>query len=475
MSHKIIRKFLSKHFPFLESVILFGSYIDTPSTANDIDLLLIDNKFSYSSKESFVFEGMKYNCIKFNTNEVTSILAKHYQQGDFYRVVFEKGIIISDKNKELHSIKKYVKKCYPKQKQDILAFALNDILFNITEYQTFLKPSNSSIEFFLITSKIISLLIDYFLVTDKVIHLKSEKAKSNYFNSFYLVESQKLNKLLTSIYKNNLKKFLCELQLLSDEYNIPINKKYSSDLIFDDYSQNKLILFVETVFSFQEIKETTYAIKKIKPNTSLYSYQIDEDNEEKKGCYFIFDNSNLEIEKEKMKLEKLFKNLFPNYNFTFPYNNIFCFPEIKFMGRKNEETVNNLLTYCSNITIETNLSKEILFYNFINTYLSKTSLKIESLYNYYLGKLNSKTRSSNFFVQDYQKIENKILIANETNETKLIKIFDNIKLLELEFDVITTKSIWLHFLTIDLLISIFLKNDIEKFFYIHCLKKSIHV
>ena len=158
MTHKLIHNFLNKHFQEIESVILFGSYIDNPSKANDIDLLLMSNKFFYSSKESFIFESKKINVIKFNISEVFAILAKHYQQGDFYKLVFIKGVVIKDVFKDAQFVKNYINSSYPKNDKDIIAFGLNESLFKLTEYIDTLNKPISSIEFYSITAKISSSL-----------------------------------------------------------------------------------------------------------------------------------------------------------------------------------------------------------------------------------------------------------------------------------------------------------------------------
>lgn len=61
-----------------------------------MDLLLVTKNLLYSSKGVIVFEYIKFNIIKFNVSEVFSLMTKHYQQGDFLKLVFEKGIILVD-------------------------------------------------------------------------------------------------------------------------------------------------------------------------------------------------------------------------------------------------------------------------------------------------------------------------------------------------------------------------------------------
>jgi hypothetical protein len=474
MSYKLIHNFLNKHFLEIESVILFGSYIDNPNKANDIDLLLLSNKFFYSSKESFFFENKKINIIKFNISEVFSILAKHYQQGDFYRLVFSKGIVLVDKNKDLQFVRQYINNSYPNGDKDILASALTETVFKLTEYQDALKKSLSEIEYFTLTSKIVFHLMDWFLLSNGLHNLKVDnKYKSGFFNKHFPLENDKLLKLITSIKKSNPKNFLLVLDSITKEHNILNKSKYSNDLIFDDYSQPNLTLYIEKLFNFNEIKEIISKIKSKNSKLQFYIYQVDEDNQEKTGCYIVFDNSNLQFENNKLEWIKYFQNLFSKLQYTFPYNNIFCYPEIKFIGKQNKQLVNQLLTNCTNAIGANLFSKEVFLLTFINTYISKSEVKIDDVYNYYLGKLNAKTRTSNYLTQKQKITEDKFLTANATNKKIAMQVLEKAKIsnLNIEFPMFTEVPVWFHFQVIDLLISTLIKNDFEKLFYINCIKK----
>ena len=197
MKYNIIITFLNKHFQEIESAVLFGSYIDNPSKANDIDLLLMSKKFLYSSKESLIFENHKINVIKFNISEVFAILAKHFQQGDFYKLVFTKGVLIKDDFKDAQFIKNYINTSYPNKDKDIIALGLNESLFKLSEYIDILKKKVSSIEFYSIVALIISHLMDWFLFTNKITYiLKSEKYKSRFFDNKFPIESSRLMNLI---------------------------------------------------------------------------------------------------------------------------------------------------------------------------------------------------------------------------------------------------------------------------------------
>ena len=474
MNYKLIYSFLNKHFQEIESVVLFGSYIDNPSNANDIDLLLMSKNFFYSSKESFIFENKKINVIKFNISEVFAILAKHYQQGDFFKLVFTKGIVIKDEFKEAQFVRNYINTSYPKNDKNIIAFGLNESLFKLNEFIDTLGKPVSQIEYFSVSAKIISHLMDWVLFSNSITqNLKSEKFKSRFFDMNFPLENSKLLKLIFVAQKNNQKKFLQELQMLISEFNIPTKEKYSNDLIFDDYSQSSLILYVESLFNFNEIKQIIDKIKSENKELSFYIYQVDDDNQEKAGCYIVFDNYNLEFENNKLKWISFFQNLFSNRQYTFPYNNIFCYPEIKFIGKENLQLVTQLLTSYTDTIYSNQFTKETYLVSYLNEYILKYNLKIDDIYNYYLGKLNAKTRSSNYLTQNQKTTEVKFMSANASNEKIAIQLLKEVNKssFNIDFPIFKDVPFWFHFQVIDLLISSSIKTDFEKLFYIHCLKK----
>jgi hypothetical protein len=162
MNPNLIHHFLNQYFPNIDGVLLFGSYITNPEKANDVDLLLVSNNFVSSSRESYVFENVKFNPIKFNPSQIFDILSRNYKQGDFYRIVFQEGIAFVDKNKDIDFIKKYISNSYPKTRQNDMALALNDVLLTLTENTTFLKKELPQIEFYMVAADTISGLLDYF-------------------------------------------------------------------------------------------------------------------------------------------------------------------------------------------------------------------------------------------------------------------------------------------------------------------------
>lgn len=474
VGYSLIEVFVNNNFPDIEGVLLFGSYIDNPAKANDIDLLLLSEKFLYSSKELFVFEGIKFNIIKFNVSEVFSILAKHYLQGDFYRLVFENGIIIVDRKKDLQFIKHYIIGHYPENNKDNLAFGLNETSFRLTECNDSLKRKLSQIEYFAVTSKIIFHLIDWFLLSNSIHNVQLDnKYKSTFFSKHFPVENKSLLKLIAVCQKNNQKEFLLEFQYIAQQFLIPYKDQYSNDLIFDNYIHSNLILFIENLFVFNDLKQIIKNIRSQKKEIHFYVYQVDENNQEKAGCYIVFDNSRLEIHGEKQKWIDFFRKQFSKYYYSFPYNNIYCYPEIKFLGKTNETIVTQYLTFQTKLFLEKDFSKEAFFMNFLDYYLSLTEIKIDDIYNFYLGKLTAKSRSSNYFIKKNEETQFRFIGANSENEKKLLSIFTEIGKLDLnlDFKIVKNVPIWFHFQVIDRVISPLLKNDFEKLFYIHCLIK----
>jgi antitoxin component HigA of HigAB toxin-antitoxin module len=457
----------------MESVILFGSYINNPGKANDIDLLLMSKNFNYSSKESFICENKKINVIKFNLSEVFAILAKHYQQGDFYKLVFTKGIIITDRYKDARFVKDFIVNSYPKDDTAILNWGLNESLFKLTEYIDILNKPTSLLEYYLISAKSISCLVDWFLFRNNIHNLKSEKFKSRFFSTHFPRENSKIINLITVLKDDSQENFVKELNLLIEEFDISIKEKYSNDLIFDDYSQSSLILYIERLFDFNEIKQIITKIKSQDKDLQFYIYQVDEENQEKTGCYIVFDNSNLEFENKKIKWINFFQNLLKNEQYTFPYNNIFCYPEIKFLGKKNLQLATQLFTDYTNELHNNQSTKENLILNIINTYISKYNIKVNDIYNYYLAKLTAKTHTSNYLTQKQKITENMFSKANTANEKIMIRCLKKLDIskFKVEFPIFNDLPLWFHFQLLNILISPLIKNDFEKLFYINCIKK----
>ncbi|WP_347053576.1 hypothetical protein [Flavobacterium olei] len=474
MKDDLLKSVLDINFPEIDGVLLFGSYIKNPSKANDVDLLLISDGFLYSSKELIIYKGKKFNVIKFASSEVSSILANIFMQGDFYKVVFQEGIVLSDKKKDIQFIRQFIIKDYPHHIKDILAVSLNETSFRLAEYQQTLENYLSEIEFFMISSKIIYHLIDWFLLTNGIHHVKADnKFKATFFEKKFPVENKKILKLINSPKNYDQKKFLQSYKNIADEYLIPFRDHYSNDLSFDNYNQPSLILYIEKLFSFSDLKDIIDKIKSMDNSIEFFIYQVDEENQEKSGCYIVYNNTEANIQKKREKWLSYFNKQFLDYNYIFPFNNIYYYPEIKFLGRINEKKINQILIECINLIHENELPKENYLICFLENYLTQTNLKIKDLYDFYLMKLNAKRRSSSYFEQKKSKIESDFLTSNIKNEKKLLRHLAEFPKINLyvKFEIVTNMPNWFHFQVVDRLISLLLKNDSEKLFYIHCLKK----
>ncbi|WP_223560125.1 nucleotidyltransferase domain-containing protein [Chryseobacterium lathyri] len=473
--YKKLNDFLDKHFPNIEGCILFGSYAEKKEKANDIDLLLISNKFSFSSTESFVHNNFAFNTIKINPLEILNITAKQFKQGNFLAHAFKTGIIIRDKTKELLQIRNYIIGNIPTASADVISFDLSEVKFKIKDYLEPIKQSsNFTTENFLQASKLISLFVDFFLL-DRGVYLKTEKSKNKYFFQNFPNEASNISKLIEYLQngdKINFEKIIAELIF---EYSISTNGKYSNNFILDDYTQKLLVCYIENTFKFNEISNIIEKIKTQNIDLKFFIYQIDEENQEKEGCYIVIDNTNLSIEREKKEWIIFFQNIFKDYNFTFPYNNIFCYPEIKFMGVDNELIVNELMfSLINKIQSHKELGKEKIIFRMVKDFFGYSTITIDDLYNFYLIRLDAKAKMSNFLNNNNQKVENKFIKFNKNIENTLIQRFELISERILDFEPIQKIPQLVHLQILDRILSIFLSKDYEKFYYIYVLKHKFN-
>lgn len=201
MYHSIF-DFLDQYFPSIEGCILFGSYIKKKDKANDVDLLLISEGFSFSSTESFNFKNLAFNTIKINFSEVLNIMAKQFMQGNFLSHAFKTGIILIDVNQELSHIKKYVLESIPNASADVINFDLSEVRFKINDNMEPLRRGTGlTTENFLQATRVISLFIDYFLLNNSI-YLKTEKSKNKYFFQNYPTEAVELSQIIDALKKS---------------------------------------------------------------------------------------------------------------------------------------------------------------------------------------------------------------------------------------------------------------------------------
>ncbi|CAH0295583.1 hypothetical protein [Chryseobacterium sp. Bi04] len=474
MYHNIY-DFLDQYFPSIEGCILFGSYIEKKDKANDVDLLLISERFSFSSTESFTYKNLAFNIIKINFSEVLNIMSKQFKQGNFLSHAFKTGTIIKDENQELSYIKKYVLDNIPNASADVINFDLSEVRFKINDYMEPLRRGiGLTTENFLQAARVVSLFVDYFLLSNGI-YLKTEKSKNKYFFQNFPTEAIELSQIIDTLKKSEKIKFINGVDSLISKYSILIKEKYSNNFILDDYTQEYLICFVEQTFKFNEISELIKRFKENNPNVNFFIYQVDEENQEKAGCYIVINNRDQNIDIDKKEWIIFFQKVFPDIDFIFPYNNIFCYPKIKFMGHNNELIVNEIMYSLINIIFtNASMSKEKIIFGIVIEFFAFSTLNIYDAYNYYLIKMDSKAKTSNFLNVNRQKIEDKFIKANQSIELPLIQRLSLSKEKLINFESLKNISQIVHLQILDRILSVFLSKDYEKFYYIHAIKLKLN-
>lgn len=469
--YKEIDDFLNIFFPHLEGCILFGSYTTNSQKANDIDLLLCDNKFSFAYKESFKHKGKIYNVIKVNPLEILNILAEQYKRRNFFSQIFKTGIIVSDKTGQLHEIRKMI---FPiSEDSDAIAESLNETLHKIFEHLIPLKTNISFTEKFIISSKLISYTIDGFLLSKGIFHLNTEKAKIKFLKEKFPKESTLIESLIQNLISKKDTLFLKNLESVLVKFNLPISYKHSNYVISDDFSTKQVVLFIGKTYSFKEIASIITFLHSINYIKNFNIYQVDSQNTEKEGCYITFENTKKEILENRELLIQSLKNYFQNKQFIFPYNNIYCHKAIKFGNIKTSILVDELLENITKILVENpNISKENLIYSFIIQFTKQYKIPITAVENYYTIRLDVSAKSSNFFVDYKNNNRDKLLSANDKNSKKLIDVFENE--VQYKLEKLTNISILVQLQIIDRVLSVFLNKDFEKLFYVHCIKNKLN-
>lgn len=470
-----IYNFLDRYFPSIEGCILFGSYIDKGEEANDIDLLLISNNFSFSSTESFVFNECPFNTIKINSSEILNIIAKQFKQGNFLAHAFKTGVVIKDETREVIHIKKYVIGDVPNAAADIISFDLHEVRFKIKDYLEPIKKAKAlTPENFLQASRVISLLVDFFLLNNGV-YLKTEKSKNKYFFQNFPNEAFGLSTVIDALKKSNITDFENRITDLILKYSIFTDKKYSNNFILDDYTQDVLICFVENTFKFNKIIDIIDKIKENNSKVKFFIYQVDEENQEKEGCYIVLYNMDRSIDLAKNNWIQFFQNIFDDHNYIFPYNNIFCHPEIKFMGKPNQLIFNDImLSLIDSITEKKHLSKEEIIFNILTDFFASSTMNVDYLYNFYLIKMDGKAKISNYLNNNSQKIEKKFVLANQSIEGVLLQRFVLKDEKLIDFRPLLKISPLVHLQILDRILSIFLSKDYEKLYYIYAIKLKLN-
>jgi hypothetical protein len=472
--YKDIKAFIKLHFPSIQGCILFGSYAKNPEDANDIDLLLCDERFSFSYKESFTHNGKLYNTIKVNTNEILAILAKQYQQRNFFSQVFKSGIILIDNKNILSQIKKFTDTTV--ENKEAIAQSINEICNKIYENLAPLENKHyQETEFFLMSSKLISLLGDYFLLSEGVYHVCTEKSKSRYLYEKFPIQEEQIKRLISVLKNSSPREFIELYKRIIETYNIPISSKNISYIVSDDFSQNFLTLFLEQLFNYSELKVIIEFFKIKYPSLLFSIYQVDEENQEKLGCYITFDNSKQFILNNRENFIQELKKNFRNYNFLFPYNNIYCYPNIKFLGENNALSVNHFQqAIIEEIKNNLDYSREQFIFNFVIQLINEKLIQIDTLENFYSIKLDVKAKNSNFLINNVESYKEKLITSNKHLKENLILRFSIEKIIIKNIKNLKQMPQIVLLQLIDRVLSIFLEKDFQKLFYISCIKYKLN-
>ena len=371
-----INNFLNHYYPNSSGVLLFGSASFKVKNFQDIDLLIIDEKFSYTSKSSIYYLNDYFNIIKISNYDNFNILAEDYMTG-IYRNIFSTGFIIKDEIKLLAFTKEYINKSYPDDYQ-VVAHNLNNCIYKINEYIRSFNKNLPLIEHFFTFGNLISLIIDFIILQDGKINFVSSKHKLKYLHQFHFNESIIINDIIKKYKKNTEEAFIeiinfikllkipqtdyhCNDYLVENVDNLDSNIIYIACSSDDDFCNN-LQLYLTTL------------------DISYYSYWIDKNNIEKAGFYFVIKNLD---ENCFSKIRNKLENLLSGILFYFPYNLAFRH-EIKFGGHEYCEITELLLFNIQPIinTIRNNQNKYLRFVLFVIGSMNISLGEIEIYYFY---------------------------------------------------------------------------------------------
>jgi hypothetical protein len=467
-----IKHFLNLHFPSIEGCILFGSYAKNPEKANDIDLLLVDNKFSFSNKESFKHNGKLYNTIKANPNEILNIVSKQYQQKNLFYHIVNSGVIVKDAKKNLFNIKSFITEI-PSEQEEIIVETFKEVCKEIHDTILVLKNEDNFVEYQLTAGHLIAKMIDALLLSKRVFYLTNIKNTTRFLKEKFPQEYEIINHLTNTLITKKKTVFVEQLVKVVEQFNFPVLDKYCSYTISDDFSHKQLCLYVEKTFSFKELKPIIDFLHESPYFPEFYVYQSDFENKEKEGCYFIFNNQGKELLHSREKVIENINNLFKEQSFLFPYNNIYSYPNIKFGSKENALMADKLLfEITETIQLKTDVLKENFIYSFILQLVEESDFNMQTLEDYYTMKLDKSAKNSSYFFNNQENNRDKLLASNDQNKDKLISVFEN----EVKYDVskISTMPMMIKLQVVDRVLSIFLNKDFQKLFYISCIKHKLN-
>jgi len=468
--YKEITEFLNNYFPLIEGCILFGSYINTPKKANDIDLLLVDNKFSFSNKESFKYKGKLYNTIKVNPNEILNIVSKQYQQKNLFYHIIRSGIVIKDNKKNLFNIKNFIVEIPPEQ-EEIMIETFKEICKEIHDLILVIKNEDDFVGYQLTAGQLIARMIDALLLSKGTFYLTNVKNTTRFLKENFPTEYVTIKDLTSTLVSKNKPLFVEQLVKVVEQFNFPILEKYCSYTISDDFSHAQLCLHIEKTFSYKELKPIINFFNNSPYFPEFYVYQSDLENKEKEGCYFIFNNQNREIIDNREKIVQSINDILKGHSFLFPYNNIYCYPNIKFGNKENALIVDKLLfDIVKLINNNYDVLKENFIYSFIMQLSEEANFKIQIIEDYYMMKLDRSAKNSSYFFNNQEANRDKLLISNEKNRDKLASVFES----EIKYDLngISKIAVMIQLQVVDRVLSIFLNKDYQRLFYVACIKNK---
>ena len=145
------------------------------------------------------------------------------------------------------------------------------------------------------------------------------------------------------------------------------------------------------------------------------------------------------------------------------------------MGYNNELIVNEFMYSLINIIFtNTLISKEEIIFGIAIDFFAFSTLNIYDAYNYYLIKMDSKAKNSNFLNVNRQKIEDKFIKANKPIEIPLIEKFSLSKEKLINFESLNNIPQIIHLQVLDRILSVFLSKDYEKLYYMHAINLKLN-
>ncbi|WP_449400670.1 hypothetical protein [Chryseobacterium wanjuense] len=307
-------------FQMLMVYYCLGSASFSQQGYEDIDLLIIDEKFSYVAKENFYYDQQQFGIIKIPHYDIFNILAQDFKNG-IYKNIIESGFIIKDELKILKNVKQYICKDYP-DNGAVIRFNINSTVFKVNQCFNSLKTNTPIIESYLNLTNCINYIIDFIILLDGKIHFKSTKHKTRYLYKYHPQYAVKIAGIIEVL--KNKRIALLQIEELWKLLAIPRELKYNNDYLDEHFSESDPLIFYIPDTDPKEIK----IIKEIVNQHSLlyYIFYIDENSIEETGTYiFVSGKVKDGIASIRNRLKEYLgeRKIFFPYNFSF--NN-----EIKF-------------------------------------------------------------------------------------------------------------------------------------------------